>query len=493
MPRQSQTTRFTSRLWRGLLSGAVLVHGTVLVYGAVLVYSAVLGVVAAGACAEYSDTESTTGADVGESGGGAATSGDAGVLVQTKMLGAPLVFSPTVDGFGVSVALESGDPGDLLVRVRKQGTEDWGDAFAPEARASDLAQWQIDGLSAGTSYEYQVSVDDDDATVLFEGVQVTQRPTGDPFRFALITDSHIGAHDYYENQGDPDILRAVSAEIGAVTPDFVVNLGDMLDFHEYGFQLPPPNGDITRLAYLNYRSYLGDTLGRAAHFGVIGNWEGENGDYDPLEIAWSREQRLMYLPGPNTDTYPEGGSPAEDYYAFTWGDALFVVLNVMTYTPTAHLLYSGGDGTADDWTLGEDQLEWLESTLENATSTWRFLLIHHTVGGKAGDEANSAYGRGGGQAADVGEQAVVHQLMIDHGVQIFFYGHDHVFTDMVVDDIHYSMPGSAGAIWVFESADTGYQQYWIDPGWGQVDVSSDAVHVQFIAMGGELLYEYTVK
>jgi len=32
-------------------------------------------------------------------------------------------------------------------------------------------------------------------------------------------------------------------------------------------------------------------------------------------------------------------------------------------------------------------------------------------------------------------------------VQIFFYAHDHVFTDMVVDGIHYTLPGSAGAPW----------------------------------------------
>jgi hypothetical protein len=47
----------------------------------------------------------------------------------------------------------------------------------------------------------------------------------------------------------------------------------------------------------------------------------------------------------------------------------------------------------------------------------------------------------------------VHQLMQDHGVQIFFYGHDHTFTDMVVDGIHYTMPGSAGAVWMFTAAD----------------------------------------
>src|SRR5690606_27425829 len=131
----------------------------------------------------------------------------------------------------------------------------------------------------------------------------------------------------------------------------------------------------------------------------------ENGDFTADQIAYSREQRLRYMPGPKPDTYPLGGNEHEDYYAFTWGDASFVVLNVMTYTPTSHLL-GAYPGLADDWTLGEEQLLWLAETLEKLDTKWRFLLIHHAVGGAAGDEANSGYGRGGGQAAAVGEQAL---------------------------------------------------------------------------------------
>ncbi len=154
-------------------------------------------------------------------------------------------------------------------------------------------------------------------------------------------------------------------------------------------------------------------------------------------------QRLLYAPGPGPTPIPKGGSANGDYYAFTWGDALFVVLNVMTYTPTCHLL-GNGPGLPDDWTLGAAQLAWLDQTLAHATSKWRFLFIHHTVGGAAGNADDTAYGRGGGQAAYVGEQATIHAMMLQYGVQIFFYAHDHVFTDMVVDGIHYTAAGERG-------------------------------------------------
>jgi hypothetical protein len=260
----------------------------------------------------------------------------------------------------------------------------------------------------------------------------------------------------------------------------------MLDFHVFGFNDPPPDSSWTRLAYLDYRRMLGDTLGQVAHFQVIGNWDGENGCNTAAEIQRSLGQRLLYAPGPKPDTYPEGGSPNQDYYAFTWGDALFVILNVMTYTPTCHLL-SDGPGLPDDWTLGAAQLAWLGRTLSGATSKWRFLFIHHTVGGAAADSDDSAYGRGGAQAAHIGEQAIIQAMMVEYGVQVFFYGHDHVFTDAVVEGVHYTLPGSAGAPWKFDSSQTGYTLYWTESGYGRVTVSPAKAQVDFVAQDGALL------
>jgi hypothetical protein len=403
---------------------------------------------------------------------------------------APVLFAPTHESFGISVTLASGDPARLGARVR--GPSAHGALKGSEVMAADLAEWTIDELETGNFYEYDiVEYDDRGEVVLYQGSVTTARPPGTPFSFALLSDSHIGANLAYGNQGDENVLAQVANAIDTIAPDFMVNLGDMLDYHEYGFNAPPPNGAISRQAYLNYRTWLGDITGRTPHFPVVGNWEGENGEFLPEEIAWSREQRMLYMPAPEPSTTPEGGSPYEDYYAFTWGDALFIVLNVMTYTPTPHLL-SSNPGLPDDWTLGTEQLDWLRVTLANATSRWRFILIHHAVGGAAGDLANSAYGRGGGQAAYVGEQAIVHQLMRDHGVQIFFYGHDHVFADMTVDGIHYTEPGSAGAPWMFTQAETGYTQSWREAGWGRVDVTPENVHVQFISITGAILYEYTI-
>jgi 3',5'-cyclic AMP phosphodiesterase CpdA len=415
------------------------------------------------------------------------------------LVGAPLVVAPTPLGFTLNVAVASGAPEVLRAEVRKDGEDaTWDYLGTASYPAPDVVEWSFAQLGPDTAYEYRIVARqaNGENLVLYAGKATTQRSPGHEFDFALITDTHIPPRSYVpldlsaENYQEAT-LSAIAPEVLAERPDFVMNLGDMLDYHMFGFNEPPPDPSWARLAYLNYRRLFGNTLGLMPHYPVIGNWEGENGCNSEEQIDRSRPQRMIYLPGPTPDTYPEGGSPNEDYYAFQWGDALFVVLNVMTYTHGCHYL-SYDIGVPDDWTLGEEQLNWLRRTLEGASSRWRFVFIHHAVGGAAGDLANSAYGRGGGQAARVGEQSVIHDMMLQYGVQIFFYGHDHVFTDMTVDGIHYTLPGSAGAPWKFTTVETGYTNYWPDSGYGKVHVSPDLVRVEFIKMGGGNLMSYTI-
>jgi hypothetical protein len=409
--------------------------------------------------------------------------------------GAPMVFTPTSSAFSVNAALTGGDTSKLSLSARLAGTDTYGDPLTPQIRASAVVEWAVENLEPNSAYEYRIVAfdgsDEPEGRVLFEGKARTARPPGESFRFAMVSDTHIGADLAYSNQGDELVYAAICAEIEREDPDFMINLGDLLDYHQFGFNVPPPTGEVSQAAYLNYRRSMGNLSGKVAHFGVVGNWDGENGEFTSEEIMRSRDARMLYTPNPTPETYPEGGSPSQDYYAFTWGDALFVVLNVMTYTLTPHLLIGEGEAV-DDWTLGAPQLDWLRQTLTESSAQWKFTFIHHTVGGDAGNLANSAYGRGGGRAAYIGEQAEIHQLMLDTNSTIFFHGHDHVFVDMEVDGLHYSDPGSAGAPWKFETADTGYEVYWTESGWSRVNVTPDEVHVEFIAQGGALLHEYTV-
>lgn len=441
------------------------------------------------------------GRDGAAPGGRDAASDGAGAGAPLALVGAPLIFAPTASSFGVNAVTRDGiDPAALALQVLRAPDGGWETLDPPDHPAADVAQWSVSGLPAGARVPYRLLRAEDPAHPLYSGSAATAPPPGTPFTFALFTDTHLDPRDPLPDGTTvlPDVygemeqtMLDVMAQVSGVGADFVINLGDLLDYHLFGFNTPPPDTHWARLAYLNYRRLLGDTAANAGHFEVIGNWDGESGCNSPDEIARSTTQRLIYSPGPSPTTYPEGGSGNQDYYAFTWGDALFVVLNVMTYTPTCHLL-DEDPGLPDDWTLGAQQMAWLQRTLSGATSRWRFLFIHHTVGGAAGDAEDSAYGRGGGQAAHVGEQAQVHALMLQYGVQVFFYAHDHVFTDMVVDGIHYALPGSAGAPWKFDESQTGYTQYWTDSGYARARVAPDQVQVDFVSITGQTLSGFTL-
>ena len=229
---------------------------------------------------------------------------------------------------------------------------------------------------------------------------------------------------------------------------------------------------------------------------MLGNWEAEAGSHAPEHRAFARAARRRYAVNPRPGEGAIAGGEDENYFAWRWGDVLLVALDVRAYTPTCHVLDPGvpDAGGPEDFTLGAAQKKFAEETLiAHAALPYKVLLSHHTVGGNAGDAVNSAYGRGGGRAARTGEQAWLHDLMQRTGAQIFFYGHDHVFTDMVVDDIHYTLPGTSGAPWRFEKDVTGYERYATVAGYARVRVRPESLRVEFVSIEGRSFFHYEVE
>lgn len=340
-----------------------------------------------------------------------------------------------------------------------------------------VRQIPLKHLKPDKEYKYQLFArlkNQSEFQMLVENPFRTQRTTSSAFSFALFSDAHI----YPEAPNRYRILNKVTSSILNRRPDLSLMLGDNIQtFTSHGG--PMIEKRYGRILYAHLRHALGTLPSSVPLFNTIGNWEGENGWHPEREHGWARQARMTWVPTPDPKTYPEGGSEFGDYYGFSWGDALFLVLNVSGYTSSDHTLQSP-IGRADDWTLGEVQKQWLHKRLSTSTAKWKFLFLHHTVGGKAGDDFNSRYGRGGGRAAHTGEQALIHEWMKTYGVQALFYGHDHVFTDIPVDGIHYVCVGSAGAPWKFTEEETGYKTYWTPSGYTWVDVHETGVKISFI-------------
>ncbi len=101
------------------------------------------------------------------------------------------------------------------------------------------------------------------------------------------------------------------------------------------------------------------------------------------------------MPSPRPNDFTTGDTSVapyvgqrENYYAWTWGDALFIVLDPYWYTTRKPDSLNGWR-----WTLGKGQYDWLRSTLEKSDAKFTFVFAHQHIGG-------DAKGRGGAEDAN---------------------------------------------------------------------------------------------
>lgn len=298
----------------------------------------------------------------------------------------------------------------------------------------------------------------------------TQRPPGASFRFTVQADSHIW--DSWSN-ANPDhgalkLYERTIDNIAADAPEFHVGMGD---YSLTAYSLTPRQA-LDR--YLVQRRFLDRLLHSVPMYLVLGNHEGELGYLHAAGdsvVVWAEAGRRACVPNP----YPDGfysGCPdpplsgdgwRESYYAWEWGDALFVVLDPYLHTterPFHNPMPSQGRGW--NWTLGREQYDWLFEAVNGSERRWKFVLIHQLIGGIG--QVNDFYGRGGIEAAkfavdgrpsfewggedewgcdDYAAQrpgwlhGSIHDLLVDADVTAVFFGHDHLYAYQELDGLVY--------------------------------------------------------
>lgn len=272
----------------------------------------------------------------------------------------------------------------------------------------------------------------------------TQRPPGATFTFTITADSHLDEHTRSE------VYMRTLANARADAPDFHVDLGDtfMTEKHE--------SQDNAFKQYLDQRYYFGSLNDAVPLFLVLGNHDGESprgrgSDSDSLSV-WSNMMRERYFPNPVPNNFYTGNAAKhaeagllQNYYAWKWGDALFVVLDPFWYTQKQR-------GQRDNWkrSLGIEQYQWLKSSLETSRAKFKFVFIHHLVGGatpegRGGAEAAPFYEWGGKNPDGTdgfklnrpGWSTPIHCLLVQNHVSAVFHGHDHLYAKQDMDGIVY--------------------------------------------------------
>lgn len=308
----------------------------------------------------------------------------------------------------------------------------------------------LEGLQPDTRYYYRLRYRETGAAEFAarpEHAFHTQRARGEAFTFTIQADPHLG-----DPNTDEGLYRVELQNAAADNPDFHVDLGDTFMTEKYGSSC----ADAVAFC-LAHRPFFGIVGASAPVLLTNGNHEAELGwlrDGTEASLAvCSTLARRKYYPCPVPGGFYSGGSTAEPYtgirdgyYAWEWGDALFVVLDPFWYTAVKPT--SSGDGWS--WTLGEDQYAWLQRTLEGSAARYKFVFVHNLVGGQGLEARGGIEGAGfyewGGANADgspgfaqhrPGWAKPIHQLLVDNGVSAVFHGHDHIFVQQQLDGIVY--------------------------------------------------------
>lgn len=339
---------------------------------------------------------------------------------------------------------------------------------------------------------------------LLEGSFQTCREPGSSFVFELQGDSHPERPFQNDRVLYAQTLKAVAAD----NPDFYFAVGDDFSVDT----LREVNAGTVAGVYALQRPYLSLVGKTAPLFLVNGNHEQAalanlNGTAENVAV-WAGNSRIKYYPLPEPDNFYSGDNERvkyigklRDYYAFTWGDALFVTLDPYWHSAkTVDNLFGNGQkekkvgkGKRELWdsTLGDEQYKWLKNTLERSKAKYKFIFTHHVLGtGRGGIEQAELYEWGGKdkrgennfKSKRPGWELPIHQLMVKTGVTIFFQGHDHIFAKQELGGVVYQeLPDPANSNYEFNNKNA-YTSDYKFPGSGRVrvNVSPDKVKVEYV-------------
>lgn len=347
-------------------------------------------------------------------------------------------------------------------------------------------------LKPNTKYFYRIAYKSGTSTSYVMGLEHTfqmPRPAGNTFSFAVEADPHL------DENSVPESLTLTMKNMLAKKVDFMIDLGDNFMNDKLSVK---NQEEITKRTTL-FRPYFGALCHSAPLFLALGNHEGEysfvpNNTPTSMPVL-ATNTRKLYYPNPSPNNFYTGSEVAEplvglreNYYAFTWGDAQFIILDPYWYT-----VKKGDWG----WTLGKTQYDWLKKTLAESKSKYKFLFAHQLIGG-GGTEA-----RGGSEVAHLfelgGKNAdgsygfdtnrpnwgkPVHELLKEYNATIFFHGHDHFYGKQDKEGIVYQEVPQPSARNI--SSVTGLEYGYIDGvllasrGFLLVTVSPENVKVEYV-------------
>ena len=270
----------------------------------------------------------------------------------------------------------------------------------------------------------------------------TQRAPGSTFTFTLIADSHL----FTTQHCDPARYSLALRNALADNPDFHIDLGDTFRTDTLTRDPADTTYQLVLDRQIAHRPYFGLLTHSAPLFLVLGNHDSEylfytkpESNENPNIPFWSTNARLALFPNPRPDGFYTGdqapqqgvdGGLRESFYAWEWGDALFVVLDPYWEMGTR-------GGTSWETIHGDRQYAWFRQTLRNSRAKYKFVFEHHLQGQTRGGIEVAPFFEWGGKDRKgdntfaqnrPGWEKPFHDLLAENNVSVYFQGHDHLFA-----------------------------------------------------------------
>ncbi|MFH2002421.1 MAG: metallophosphoesterase [Planctomycetota bacterium] len=391
----------------------------------------------------------------------------------------------------------------------------------PNRPANQYVDIVMGGLIPNQRYYYRLNYRKSGSAAYLKGSERTfhtQRSKNTSFVFSMTADEHLQTMSQLpEDEEGKALYRQTLQNVEAGAPDFLISLGDFAHT-EFLAGRNAANQMEAKDRYLHQREYI-DVIAHSIPFYLaIGNhegeqaWYGEPGNSNTLNYLSVRARKDLIL-NPQPGSFYSGNLEfminvgfREDYFAWTWGSALFVVLDPYAYTKSKPY-GEGGSENGWDWTLGKGQYDWLYNVLHNSTSRWKFVFLHHLIG----TSVSPCYGRGGIEIAKYsvdhrpsfewgGEDETgarvfknrrpgwnhgpIHDILVETGVAAVFHGHDHFFAWQELDGIVYlecPQPGDTGYAYGYIGENLyKYGEFLPNSGHVEVSVNPDFLRLDYV-------------
>jgi Calcineurin-like phosphoesterase len=283
-------------------------------------------------------------------------------------------------------------------------------------------QWKakLTGLAHGTRYCYRTFLGDPALDLLGADPAPTfwsQLPAGSATAYSFAVLGDWGAVDGAGNNPDQANLMSRIAASGA---RFAVGTGDTAypggSQTNYG-DLVQRGADVSTVFGPDFWKRVG---ARIPMFNALGN----HGLNATLPMLWPSTQAAATSGGrAQMDTYCcANGTSSRSYpslwYAFDAGPARYYVLDAAwadSNVGTADLYKNDYD---NHWTPSSPEYQWLAADLASHPSTLTFAFLHFPMDSDNATESSDRYLRGQGSVAD---------LLTQHGVDLVFSGHAHLY------------------------------------------------------------------